>query len=411
MHKKNDRYNSSEGIVLRTSLTIYKSYIMTLPIFLLTLGCGINKGGLIAVAVIVHLILCRIYKTPVLGSMWQSPLFKKSWLFMAVFIGTMVFSWLFNHGNMQEIGNYAERMIPFLVFGLIARNEVDVPRIVWYGTICSVVYIGVDTLFHPNYLGGRLMGAFGWPLSMASVLVVLLPVILFGISMYWKEQPVVSVMATLTFFAGGYLVALTGARSAAIALGIVLLGLLFFMIKTHNWKMLKVVVPLLLLISFTVAGFFSSEWESRFHNPLQTDGRIYLMQVSQQIFQEHPLVGIGVKEWGTVYHDRFELPGREKNMQSPHNIFLHSLNESGLIGLGGFLLLLGFQFSRLIRSGLAVYRKHDRKLEWTAGMLLTLLSIIVFGQFDYAFFGRYGMHLFWLSWGLAVYVLQEKKNS
>ena len=79
-------------------------------------------------------------------------------------------------------------------------------------------------------------------------------------------------------------------------------------------------------------------------NP-QQDGRVYLMQSALQLVEEHPIIGIGVGNWGKVYKERFEEdnPNHEKNIQSPHNIYLHIFNETGIIGLLGFLTLIIYQ--------------------------------------------------------------------
>lgn len=395
---------------LRECTEKYKLYIQVLPVLFLTVGCGINQGCFLILSFLSHVLVCRLYDYPILGNMWSSSLYRKSWLFMMVFIGTMIFPYFFNHGDISEIGHYVERMAPFLLFGIIAKDDINIPKMVWIGFIISIIYICFDTFMHPHYIEGRLMGTFAWPLGLTSVLITMLPFLLFGIIMYWKENFAFCCISFIVFVAGCHIIAMTGTRSAVIVMAVVFLGMLILIIKAQYWKVLKFVIPILLIVGFGVTCFSSNVLETRIHNQLQNDGRVYLMQVSEQIFKEYPVFGIGTKKWGEVYHNRFELPGREKNIQSPHNIFLQSANENGLIGLSGFLLLLIFQWHTMLKYGVISMVDTLRRLNWIGGMLLCFSAIIVYGFFDYAFFGRYVMNLFWFYWGLTVFIIQRGKQ-
>lgn len=131
------------------------------------------------------------------------------------------------------------------------------------------------------------------------------------------------------------------------------------------------------------------------------------MQTAVQLIKEEPLVGIGLGNWGKVYHERFEAdnPNHEVNMQSPHNIYLQVWNETGLIGLIGFLSLIGFQLGILIRALRRFYHQHSHGFPWLAGLFLPFLAIFLFGFMDYDFFSRHIMHLYWFYWGLCLYAI------
>lgn len=383
-------------------------YIQALPVFLLVLSGGMEMGWLMAFSFFVHIIICRLYRIPVLGIMWKGKLYRKSWLFIFIFIGTIVFSWFFNQGSMAEIGHYVERIAPFLLLGIIARDDSDVPKVFWVGITISLAFVCIDTFLHPHYVGGRWMGSFGWPMGLASVLIVLLPVVIFGIVKYWQSLRVFSILAGITALVGVNIMILTGARSAFITMLIVMCVLLGILLKVYGVKILKLVLPIILVAGIAVSCTSSNVLENRFQNKIEDDGRVYLIEVSKQIFDKSPVFGIGTKKWGVVYHEQYELPGKEKGMQSPHNIFLQSVNENGIIGLAGFLSLLFFQFWTLLKNGISHMQNNVLQLKWSAGLLLGFLAILIYGQFDYAFYGRYVMGLFWLYWGLAVYVIQKE---
>lgn len=128
---------------------------------------------------------------------------------------------------------------------------------------------------------------------------------------------------------------------------------------------------------------------------------------------EHPIVGIGVGNWGKVYKERFEKdnPNHEKNIQSPHNIYLHIFNESGIIGLSGFLLLIIYQMKMLYSSISQSYRRDSRAFPYTIGVGLSIISVYLFGLLDYDFFSRHMMQVYWLMWGLCLCAAYKEKES
>ena len=100
----------------------------------------------------------------------------------------------------------------------------------------------------------------------------------------------------------------------------------------------------------------------------------------------------------------------KKNIQSPHNIYLQVWNETGLVGLSGFLILILFQLKVVLRSLIAYYRSHGPGFPWLAGFFLPILAIYLFGLFDYDFFGRHMMHLYWLFGGWSFIVGRTMKR-
>ena len=137
------------------------------------------------------------------------------------------------------------------------------------------------------------------------------------------------------------------------------------------------------------------------------------MQSALQLVEEHPIIGIGVGNWGKVYKERFEEdnPNHEKNIQSPHNIYLHIFNETGIIGLLGFLTLIIYQIKLLYASICQSYRMNSRAFPWSIGFGLSIISVYLFGLLDYDFFSRHMMQIYWLMWGMClctVYVANKE---
>jgi O-antigen ligase len=387
----------------------YQSYIQLLPMFLLTLGCGLDIGALLVAAIVLYLVFCKVYDEPCISSVARSRIFKSSCIVMGVWVLSMLIPLIFNGGELNTIGKYVSRMIPFFLIGIMGKRHAYTLYTMWIGISISVLWYCIDTLCHPNFidgtgiLNGRLMGSFGWPNSLAIVMSLLLPVVLFGAVKYWKKQPVMGVISIFLYVSGLTIILLTGSRNAYIISALVMILVVGLLYACRDWLTLKVVVAGVIVVMASVLLMAPPLVCQRVHQNIGNDGRIYLMEVSKQMFEEHPVVGIGIGNWEKIYTERFELPGREKNMKSPHNIYLQTVNESGLIGLFGFLVLLGFQLRALWKSGFIHCHNQNKKLRWTGGLFLTVMAMLTSGFFDYDFFSRHPMHLYWFYWGMAVF--------
>ena len=93
-----------------------------------------------------------------------------------------------------------------------------------------------------------------------------------------------------------------------------------------------------------------------------------------------------------------------KKISSHRTTFIYKLwNETGIVGLSGFLILILFQLKVFVSSLRAYYRKQGPGFPWLAGFFLPILAIYLFGLFDYDFFNRQTMHLYWFFWGMTIY--------
>lgn len=98
-------------------------------------------------------------------------------------------------------------------------------------------------------------------------------------------------------------------------------------------------------------------------------------------FAERPLLGHGLN----TYHELNILAQTPENWRalhgtgSAHNIFIQALEETGLIGLALFALMLA---TPLIRAGLRVIGRRSGA-EWAAGVLAMTTLVFVHGSVDF----------------------------
>lgn len=377
------------------------------PIFLLTLGCGIESGALMTLAFLCHCLVCRRQGISLWGNWWKQPLIRKTFIIIAFSFVCAAVTLPFNHGNGELLVKYIGRVVPLILVLILVRPGKYVFPVVWIGILSSIVwYIGA-VLHYPVWKYGRLFGPFSSPNSLACLMLLFIPIALFGIIRYRQICPKGVIAAGFLTMVALVILVCTGSRNAYLSFAIIFI-LCFYMIWRHqDWMSIKILAVFVIVVGLAAAIAAPGLVSQRLQNNVQRDGRVYLMKSAVQIIEEKPLVGIGLGNWGRVYHERFEAdnPNHEKGIQSPHNIYLQVWNETGLIGFIGFLSLVGFQLGSMIRALCQFYCRQPHGFPWLAGLFLPLLAIFLFGFMDYDFFSRHVMHLYWFYWGLCLYAI------
>lgn len=397
-------------------LSHYQAYAQVLPVFLLTLGCGIDSGVLMTISVLSYLIINRLYHEKIGLSLLKSRLFLFSLGALAFWLLCLLIPMYWTGGKYSLLLKYVERALPMIILCFIGRKQQNFFQVVWLGMIVSVAWYVLVCLWHPAFYDGhRLAGGqletFHNANGLAGILSMLLPAVFFGLICYGRDKrKKLGLIAAIFYILGLGIIVLTGSRNGLLTSLIVIIILALFLVKVKDKFFLKL-IAIFLAVGLGAGICLAPQMVSqRVNCEIKQDGRIWLFQVAEDIYEKHPNTGIGLGNWQTEYRIHYELPGREKNMASPHNIFLQTLNESGRIGLFGFLAMFFFQFAVLLHNGF-IQRKETKKiLRWTTCSFLILITTVVFGMMDYSFFDRHFMHLYWFYWGLAIYEIYYSKD-
>lgn len=373
-----------------------------LPFFFLTLGCAIGSGPLEVLAIMSYFLLAKAYREPVWGVIPRTRIFWLSLLAAFAWLGALFFAWVFNHGDLHVWRDYVQRLIPFVLICVFWRGQARALEGVWLGSACGILFFVIGVLFHPVFTGdGRLLGKFSSPNNLADAIYILLPVTLFGIFFYRQKHRWESLFALFSYLLGATVVFFTLSRAGIAIVCLTFLLQIVFLAAVHDRVAVRIgavlTVVAIVVLSVTPLG---TKVLARSGRSLAVDGRNYLFSVSMDIYHRYPDTGIGLGRWREVYERDYEKPGREKGMASPHNIYLHTLNESGRVGLLGFCAMFLFQFVALLKAGW--FEKRRSAVRWTVAVFLSLLGVQISGMVDYVFFERNMMHMFWLYWGVAV---------
>jgi putative inorganic carbon (HCO3(-)) transporter len=104
-------------------------------------------------------------------------------------------------------------------------------------------------------------------------------------------------------------------------------------------------------------------------------------QAAWDMFRDHPWLGVGPGNYATVYDDYF-LPGWLEPLGHAHNYYLNLAAETGIVGLAGYLLVLGLSFRAAVQ-GLAARTEFWRAV--ALGVLGTLVAVTLHSAFDNLF--------------------------
>jgi O-antigen ligase len=135
-----------------------------------------------------------------------------------------------------------------------------------------------------------------------------------------------------------------------------------FLYQLHDWRRRAIAV---LAVAAIVAVAFVSPYSplDRLLKPNESDLessniRLQLWSVSEKIFADHPIFGVGLYNF-PVYMHKYLPPDVELDFVVPHNTYLEAAVELGAVGLALFLSVMGFSLWSLAKMRRAASDAKD----------------------------------------------------
>jgi O-antigen ligase len=210
-----------------------------------------------------------------------------------------------------------------------------------------------------------------------------------------------------------YIALNTYSRGAYLTLAIDMLLILFLYRKRIN----PVVVIAGLTILVLALPFIPVTYRDRFNSLFITSqngiyedtslrGRSSEMLTGLAMFEEHPILGVGVSNYPVQYQRYAQLIGIEFRAEArdPHSLYIQLLAETGILGTVTFLGMVFFLLNALGRAGRAIEKVHRLEdwLPWLNSIWLAMLSYMLTSVFLHSAFIRY----FWLLVAMALAGIQ-----
>ena len=155
------------------------------------------------------------------------------------------------------------------------------------------------------------------------------------------------------------------------------------------------VVAVLATLGGIVWGFSTQpQYVARFESITNTTtdgsnlGRFDVWTSSINMFKDHPVTGVGIGQWRTIYEASYRLPTENQHLYHAHNNFIQLLGEVGLLGLLGVLIFYG----SIIVDNFVVWVKTRDPYSLCA-MIAVICYVFVFGQVEYTLDNSSGMRI------------------
>lgn len=124
--------------------------------------------------------------------------------------------------------------------------------------------------------------------------------------------------------------------------------------------------------------------------------RILLWKSSWNMFIDHPLTGIGTRNFKELYQTKYILPeAKEPYLGHAHNNFFQILAENGIFGLMSFIYLFGYILFRTWKS----YKANNSAIMLAA--FLATIGFLIHGSTEWSFDNPSVSRLLWLILSLA----------
>ncbi len=260
-----------------------------------------------------------------------------------------------------------ERGLPFIRYIVFAsaiafwilRDDL-IKKYLISSLVCTVIFFGTSAIMQ-YHLGYDFFGTSYVDLGSYKRLTTTSGKMSIGISLLFIFFPAAAYLIThnkhlalIYLLIGAFAILLSGERMALLLLSLGLLLLVF------NYKKLKVYfLYFILVLSIFVSGLIMTKSEVIQRQIISTKteitsfsqtsyGKIY--QISTDLFLVQPIFGVGLRHFQTAcLSDQYQpawlnLSSTKKEYlctNHPHNIFLEVAVETGLVGLGLFLLIIG----------------------------------------------------------------------
>ena len=155
------------------------------------------------------------------------------------------------------------------------------------------------------------------------------------------------------------------------------------------------VVAVLVVLGGIVWGFSTQpQYVARFESITNTTtdasnlGRFDVWISSINMFKDHPVTGVGIGQWRTIYEASYRLPTENQHLYHAHNNFIQLLGEVGLLGLLGVLIFYG----SIVVDNFVVWFKNRDPYSLCA-MIAVICYVFVFGQVEYTLDNSSGMRI------------------
>ena len=313
-------------------LTIYAATsIISNALYSISMGC---------------LALCMImmcWKKGIKSVIWPDKLF--CWMYLPFFALIILASVLAGHYDsfLKALDFTSWSIIPFFLYYVTMQRQFSGTSII-LGIIAGSWTLGGYALYQWMVLSEtvRIQSYLGHPNFLAEMIEMNIPFLLVY-AVAGQKNKKIKIAAGVTAIMTCFVLALTASRGALLGLGIG--GIIYCIIRFGSLsrmdkkKIMGMALAICLVLGITAGTFFIKYNGNKGAVRSYDYERVLLWKSSYAMWQDHKLVGIGLRHWHDEYINHYILPdAKEKELTQPHNIYAYWFSQTGVVGGTGFIL-------------------------------------------------------------------------
>lgn len=351
-------------------------------------------------------LVARLVPASRADTIWVSRSLRPMALAVGAYLGVCALSILVSSHPWLSVKGLVNKWLEYLLLVVIVADLASTPTVVTrsltvmsWSSVFVVIEAVTQEVFGKGMFRGlpfqayfRISGPYENPIDLATYLMVLIPLLL----TYALTFPPPRRRALY-----GWLLIVVACFIKTEAFG-AWVGLALALVVLAVWQASVRRTVLTLLGVIVVGGVFFLRWVGNLQvvASLSEVGKIdrwVMWQAAIGMIRDRPLLGHGLNTFMANYLDYWV--GGEQAPRYAHNCYLQVAAETGLIGLGAFLVLLWQIFAYLLR-GLARLPSQEGLL--LLGMITGLFAFALQAAVDTNFYSLRQAALFWTLAGLAV---------
>ena len=321
------------------------------------------------------------------------------------------------------------KLLKFLMIFLICSQQIKNKEHFWrigISTACAISLTGIDALWQlflgKDFIRGHsLQGVIGLMRGTASFpgcnalgiyLTALTPLVA-GLALFSTR------LKSRIFFSAASLIGCLGvylslSRGAGLGLFV---SVLFLSLIRKNKIIVTGLILLLMVYPFVMPENIKEWAKTRNNNPLLViidPARMSIFENSINMISDHPLIGVGINTFSKNY-GKYRTANAQARFKTSatiyaHNNFLQMAGETGLLGLGAFLIFLFF----VLKAAWQAYQKNpDPFLKaFSISVFAAIFAFLINGLTETSLYHSRLVMIFWflVGLGLALGKISQEKT-
>ncbi|MFH1550285.1 MAG: O-antigen ligase family protein [Planctomycetota bacterium] len=299
-----------------------------------------------------------------------------------------------------ELFNIFKGLILMWVMINFIRSESEIKFLLY--TFIGLVLVETLYVVYAHFVlhqWGRAAGSLGHSNGLAMYAGMFVPLALV-MAMTYRGKGLVTLMMVLALLGGFTMIVKSGAR-AGIGATLVTSSIAGFLVLRNarrlNWSRLAGIALVFLIGASFVVTRYWDRLMLRFGQvaeeaQVSTESRVRLLEAGWDIAQKNMVTGVGLNNFPIeIYMDPKYFASRAEE----HNLYLLTLAETGVLGLGAMLLL----FFRLFYIGWRKVYKQNYSISLkivSIGVMCGMLHILMQSYFEFLFRAIFVSYFFWM---------------